>query len=214
MLNMDFTQRIVIETDELPWVASPRRGVWRKPLAREDAEQGHASSIVRYDPGAAFSKHDHPKGEEILVLDGVFSDHTGDYPAGSYFRNPAGFQHAPFSHSGCLLLVKLHQFQADDSHHICIDTRNANWQSGHGRLQVLPLHQHHGEQVALVHWPAGERFQSHIHFGGEEIYVMHGEFIDEYGRYPAGSWIRSPHLSRHQPYVETDTLIWVKTGHL
>jgi len=211
---MDFGKRVAIETNYLEWVASPRAGVWRKPLAREEAEQGHATSIVKYDPNSSFSAHDHPKGEEILVLDGVFSDETGDYPAGSYFRNPEGFRHAPFSQEGCVLFVKLHQFQADDAKKVCIDTQSAEWLPGNGNLKVLPLHEHKDESVALVQWPAGERFQTHIHRGGEEIYVISGEFIDESGRYPAGSWIRSPQLSQHNPYVEQDTLIFVKTGHL
>lgn len=214
MLNMDFNQKIVISTAQQDWVASPMAGVWRKPLAREDAERGHATSIVRYDPGARFSAHDHPRGEEILVLEGVFSDDTGDYPAGTYFRNPEGFRHAPFSKEGCVLLVKLHQFMADDTEHVVIDTCNATFQPGSGNLQVLPLHQHNSEQVALVRWPAGEHFQAHTHFGGEEIYVISGELKDEYGSYPAGTWIRSPHLSQHNPFVEEDTLIWVKVGHL
>jgi len=36
----------------------------------------------------------------------------------------------------------------------------------------------------------------------------------EYGQYPEGSWIRSPHLSEHFPRVEEETLILVKVGHL
>jgi anti-sigma factor ChrR (cupin superfamily) len=214
MINMDFTQRVVIDTCQAPWLASPMEGVWRKPLAREDAERGHATSIVRYDPGAHFSSHDHPQGEEILVLSGTFSDESGDYPAGTYFRNPEGFRHAPFSKEGCEILVKLHQFSDSDRQHVCIDTHRTNWLPGHGELQVLPLHEYPGEQVALVRWPAGAQFQPHSHVGGEEIYVIEGELIDEFGRYPAGTWIRSPHGSRHNPYVEQDTLIWVKTGHL
>lgn len=214
MLNMDFSRRVVIDSHQQDWIASPMPGVWRKPLAREDTERGHATSIVRYESGASFSAHNHPKGEEILVLEGVFSDETGDYPAGTYFRNPEGFRHAPFSTEGCVILVKLHQFQPDDNAHVCIDTNTAQWLPGQGRLEVLPLHDFNGEHVALVRWPAGERFQPHVHVGGEEIYVIRGEFIDEQGRYPAGSWIRSPHLSRHNPHVEQETLIWVKTGHL
>jgi len=214
MLNMDFGERVVVETASADWIPSPMPGVMRKPLAREDAERGHATSIVRYEPGASFRAHDHPLGEEILVLEGIFSDETGDYPAGTYFRNPEGFRHAPFSKEGCVLLVKLHQFQDDDAAHVVIDTLNATFQPGAGNLQVLPLHQHGSEQVALVRWPAGERFQDHSHFGGEEIYVISGEFLDEDGRYPAGTWIRSPHLSKHFPYVEQETLIWVKVGHL
>lgn len=214
MLNMDFSQRVVIDTRALEWVASPMTGVWRKPLAREDAERGHATSIVRYDPGARFRAHDHPGGEEILVLKGVFSDETGDFPAGTYFRNPIGFQHAPFSAGGCELLVKLHQFQADDTARVAIDTQRAAFQAGQGGLRVLPLHQHAGEQVALVHWPAGEQFTAHTHHGGEEIYVISGCLRDEHGEYSAGTWLRSPHLSRHQPRAVEETLIWVKVGHL
>ena len=60
----------------------------RKLLEREEAERGRATSIVRYAAGAAFNTHEHPLGEEIFVLEGVFSDENGDYPAGTYIRNP------------------------------------------------------------------------------------------------------------------------------
>ena len=214
MLNLDFSQRVVINSNELEWSQSPMPGVLRKRLARQEAERGHATSIVKYLPGSRFSAHPHPQGEEIFVLDGVFSDETGDYPAGSYIRNPEGFEHAPFSEQGCTLFVKLHQFQPGDSQSVRIDTRNAEFRPGIGGLTVLPLHDFQGESTALVFWPAGEGFQPHTHFGGEEILVISGEFIDEHGRYPAGSWIRSPHMSKHLPYVEQNTLILVKVGHL
>ncbi len=214
MLNMDFDQRVVINTHQQKWVASPSTGVHRKPLAREEAERGHATSIVRYAPGASFSAHDHPSGEEILVLEGVFSDESGDYPVGTYFRNPEGFRHAPFSKKGCVLLVKLHQFKPDDLQQVCVDTNTATWVPGQGNIEVMPLHEFERESVALVRWPAGEKFQPHVHTGGEEIYVISGELMDEHGRYPAGTWVRSPHLSSHHPFVEQDTLLWVKVGHL
>ncbi len=214
MLNMEFDQRVVIDTQQQAWLASPHKGIWRKPLAKEEAECGHATSVVRYDAGASFVTHGHPSGEEIFVLEGTFSDESGDFPAGSYLRNPEGCIHAPYSDDGCLLLVKLHQFQNDDNQHISIDTNDADWLAGNGNLKVMPLHNFEGESTALVHWPAGEHFQPHVHDGGEEIYVIRGEFIDEHGRYPEGSWIRSPHMSRHDPYVEEDTLILVKVGHL
>ncbi len=124
MINMDFSERIVVDSNEEDWVESPKPSVWRKPLAREDAERGQ------------------------------------------------------------------------------------------GNLKVLPLHQFETESVALVHWPKGETFHRHVHMGGEEVFVISGEFIDEHGRYPAGTWIRSPHMSTHTPYVEEETLLWVKVGHL
>jgi len=211
---MDLTKKVFINTRQQAWVASPHKGVWRKLLARQDAERGHATSIVKFEAGASFNEHDHPLGEEILVLSGTFSDHTGDYHAGTYFRNPEGFKHAPFSKEGCTLLVKLHQFQAGDSEHVVIDTKNTLWSSGMGNLQVMPLHHFKGESTALVKWPKGERFQLHQHFGGEEIFVISGEFIDEHGCYPAESWLRSPHMSTHHPYVKEETVILVKVGHL
>lgn len=214
MINMDFSKLVAMDTNQQKWVASPKPGVWRKPLAREEAEQGHATSIVKYEPGASFHSHDHPGGEEILVLDGIFSDETGDYPAGTYCRNPKGFRHAPYSREGCRLLVKLHQFQADDKKQFAIDTHNGAWSAGDDGIEILPLHQHKTEQTALVRLPAGERLQAQKHERGEEIYVISGELIDEHGRYPAGSWIRFPPMSQHSSYVEQDTLIWAKSGHL
>lgn len=214
MLNMDFSKRIVIDTAQQEWIASPSKGVWRKPLEREAEESGHTTSVVKYEPNSQFSTHPHPQGEEILVLEGVFSDEYGDYPAGTYLRNPPGSQHAPFSKEGCVILVKLNQFESEDLETVRINTNQASWQSGVGGLQVMPLHNFEHEHVALVKWPKGEKFQPHRHFGGEEIFVLSGEFRDELGTYPALSWIRSPHMSEHFPFVEQETIIWVKTGHL
>ncbi len=214
MLNMDFSQRVVVDTQAQQWQESPAKGVWRKPLAREGAEHGHATSIVRYDPGTSFAPHDHPGGEEILVLEGVFSDENGDYPEGTYIRNPKGSKHAPHSKDGCTILVRLNQFHSGDDAQITIDTFSAEWHPGQGKLRVMPLHSYNGTSTALVHWPAGAQFLPHVHAGGEEIFVIRGEFIDEHGRYPTGSWIRSPHMSKHDPHVEVDTTILVKVGHL
>ncbi len=110
--------------------------------------------------------------------------------------------------------VNLHQFQADHMAHVQIYTGSALWMLGQGNLKVAPLHKFGAESVALVHFPAGERFHGHTHFGGEEIFVLSGEFRDEHGHYTAGTWLRSPHMSQHTPFVEQDKVIWVKTGHL
>ena len=213
-LNLDYSQRVVIDTAKMDWSASPSATVFRKRLARENAESGHATSLVKYAAGATFKTHRHSKGEEILVLQGVFSDQSGDYPAGTYIRNPDGTSHAPFSKTGCVLLVKLCQFQATDKEQIRIDTKTTPWRPGIGGLEVMPLHNHLHEHTALVKWPKDEVFQAHTHYGGEEIFVLSGTFKDQYGTYPKGTWMRSPHLSSHHPYVDEETIIWVKTGHL
>lgn len=214
MLNMDFAKVVVIDSNTMEWQASPSPMVFRKPLERAEAESGRASSIVRYAKGASFNSHSHPQGEEILVLEGIFSDENGDYPAGTYIRSPPGSHHAPYSEEGCVLFVKLCQFDARDQDSLRIDTNNTPWLQGQGGLQVMPLHQFEHESTALVKWPAGEVFKPHKHFGGEEILVLSGTFEDEHGCYPANTWLRSPHLSQHCPFVKEDTVIWVKTGHL
>ena len=212
--NLDFSQTVVINSEDQDWLDSPAAGVKRIPLERESAESGHVTSIVKYEPGSEFTSHLHPGGEEIYVLEGVFSDENGDYPAGSYLRNPAGSSHAPFSKEGCTLFVKLNQFKEGDDTLVALNTNEQPWLQGQGGLTVKPLHQYEGESVALVHWPAGERFAPHKHWGGEEILVLKGVFKDEHGSYPKGTWIRSPHLSEHFPYVDEETIILVKVGHL
>lgn len=213
-LNLDFSQVAVVKTQEMNWVESPASGVRRKPLEREAEESGHVTSIVEYAPGARFSAHEHPLGEEIFVLSGVFSDESGDYPAGTYIRNPPGSQHAPFSEQGCVIFVKLNQFHEHDTDRVVVDTNQQSWLPGQGNLQVMPLHDFQGQHTALVHWPAGEQFVPHRHWGGEEILVLTGCFQDEHGAYPAGTWLRSPHLSQHHPFVAEETVILVKVGHL
>ena len=214
-LNADFTQRALIRPADSPWVASPMPGVERRMLDRIGDEVARATSIVRYAAGSHFSEHHHPGGEEFLVLDGVFSDERGVYPAGTYVRNPIGSHHAPFSREGCTIFVKLMQFDPADDQPVVIDSTQAQWRPGLvPGLQVLPLHQHGTEHVALVRWAPGTYFNAHRHWGGEEILVLEGTFQDEFGDYPAGTWLRSPHLSQHTPFSEAGCLIWVKTGHL
>ena len=214
MLNLNFGQRVVIDSNQMDWLSSPASGVLRKPLEREAKESGHTTSIVEYKKGASFSFHPHPMGEEIFVLDGVFSDENGDYGQGTYIRNPPGSSHVPFSQNGCIIFVKLNQFDPRNKTQVIIDTNNTPWMQGRGGLQVMSLHEFEHEHVALVKWPAGERFQPHKHFGGEEILVLSGVFNDEHGSYPARTWIRSPHMSEHFPFVKEETVILVKTGHL
>ncbi|MEM7564898.1 MAG: cupin domain-containing protein [Pseudomonadota bacterium] len=214
MLNMQLDRAVAINTRKMEWEASPCPGVWRKPLARESAEQGHTTSIVKYDAGAEFSAHQHPYGEEILVLDGVFSDEHGDYPAGTYLRNPPGSSHSPFSHQGCILLVKLDQFDQFDHESVRIDTHRTAWLPGNDNLEIMLLHDFGLESVVMLKYPAGTRLRPHQHFGGEEFFVVSGEVFDEYGEYPAGTWVRSPHNSEHCRYVEQETIVWLKTGHL
>lgn len=216
-INADFNQRVVIRPEDYQWQASPMPGVERMMLDRVGGEVARATSLVKYSPNSQFAAHKHSGGEEFLVLAGEFADEHGSYPVGTYVRNPIGTQHAPqVGQQGALIFVKLHQFVSQDSQTIVIDTHAQTWQPGQvAGLEVLPLHHFEHEHVALVRWAPNTQFNSHTHFGGEEILVLDGMFCDEHGRYPKGSWIRSPHLSQHTPFTEEDgALIYVKVGHL
>ncbi len=211
---MDFDHVACVSPVDQHWVTSPADGVSRLPLERVAAESGHTTSFVEFSAGASFPGHTHPNGEEIFVLEGVFSDEFGDYPAGSYLRNPPGSHHSPFTREGCRLFVKLEQFQSGDMQKVALLPEQQEWRQGIGNLKVCSLHSYLTESTALVLWPENEVFQPHTHYGGEEIVVLKGRFIDEHGEYPKGTWLRSPHMSRHFPRVEEETLILVKVGHL
>ena len=215
-LNDDFSTRIVAHAADAAWTPSPMPGVDRRMLDRVGQEVARATSVVRYAPGSRFERHVHGGGEEILVLEGVFSDASGDYCAGTYLRNPPGSAHAPFSREGCLLFVKLSQFAAGDRLNVRIDTRAEAWRQGLvPGLSVMPLHSHDGVDTALVRWAPNTVFNAHSHPGGEEILVLEGVLRDEAGDYPVGTWLRSPRWSRHAPFTGPQgALIYVKVGHL
>jgi ChrR-like protein with cupin domain len=56
------------------------------------------------------------------VLEGVFQDEHGDYPTGTYVRNPPTSSHTPASEAGCTIFVKLWQFDPHDRTPVPIDT--------------------------------------------------------------------------------------------
>lgn len=216
-INADFEQRAVVRPEDYQWVDSPMPGVERMMLDRIGDEVARATSIVRYKPNSTFSPHVHSGGEEFFVLEGVFSDEHQDYPQGSYVRNPIGTSHTPAVGSeGAVIFVKLHQFKEADTEQKAINTHHQVWQQGLvDGLTVMSLHEFETEHVALVKWAPNTQFSRHQHWGGEEIFVLEGTFHDEHGAYPKGSWLRSPHLSQHEPFTKEDgALILVKTGHL
>lgn len=216
-IRADFTQRVVVLPGDEPWTSSPTPGVERQMLDRVGDEVARATSLVRFAPNVAFPEHVHGGGEEFLVLRGLFFDADGQYPVGSYVRNPVGTKHAPQAgENGATLLVKLRQFEQHDRSRVVVRATLGGWLPGSvPGLRVLPLHEHGDEHVALVRWAPHTRFHRHSHWGGEEIFVIDGVFRDEQGAYPAGSWLRSPHLSSHEPFTTSEgATIFVKVGHL
>ena len=201
-LNADFSARAVIHAAKTVWVSSPTLGVERRMLFRIGEEKARATSIVRYAPDSRFPAHDHPGGEEILVLEGVFQDETGDYPAGSYMRNPPGSGHRPGSQQGCVIFVKLWQFRRDDLESVAR-------KSGDG---VLFDNGH--EQVRIETWPA-DRDIERSNPDGLEMLVLDGSFHDESDRFARHSWLRLPAgATFHARTGAEGARVWLKAGAL
>ncbi len=214
-LHTDFNFKVAVNTADMPWAPSPVNGIDRKMLERDGDEIARATSLVRYAPNSSFTSHQHELGEEFLVLDGVFQDELGQYPAGTYVKNPPSSSHAPFTETGCTLFVKLRYLVPSDQERVVINTQSAECYQGLvPGLTVMPLSTFGTTNTALVRWAPGTYFNPHRHFGGEEIFVIEGVFEDEHGRYPQGSWLRSPHMSAHKPFSVEGCTILVKTGHL
>jgi len=192
--------------------------VWRKRVHLVGPpESGQVTSVVRYEPRSRFPAHDHPDGEEILVLDGVFSDEHGDWPAGTYLLNPEGFRHAPFSEPGCVLFVKLRQFPGRDRNHVVIDTAKLSWDASSTRgvsLKLLYEQAGFSDVTRLERWDAGADLGVVSYERGAELFVLEGEFADEAGTYSQGWWLRQPVGSRHRPRSERGCTLYVKRGGL
>lgn len=207
-LNSDFSQRVLIHSDQLDWQESPMPGVDRRMLDRIGGEVARATTIVRYAPGSQFSAHTHTGGEEFIVLDGVFQDEHGDFPAGTYVRNPPTSAHTPGSDEGCVIFVKLWQFEMTDRTQFHVDME-ATALDG-----KAILHQDAQEIVRFQKLAAGDVFAEHWP-GGGEILILAGDLTENGDPMGKGSWLRSPQDSSVQATAGPDgATIWIKTGHL
>ena len=209
---MSFTSPIQADTTTLPWVASRTPGVHEKWVTT-DFKGNFEAAVIRLDPGASLPFRS-GLGQEVLVREGCMAVPGGELGPGGYARWSESQIGQATSPSGCTGFMRNFPLAGGAEETVYKPANDADWGPGHGNLQVLPLHAVGTEGTALVHWPAGERFVPHRHWGGEEIFVLCGTFEDEHGRYPAGTWLLSPHLSSHHPFVREATTIFVKTGHL
>ena len=215
-LNADFTKRAVVHAATLEWKASPMPGVERRMLDRIGGEVARATTIVRYAPDSHFSPHVHDGGEEFLVLDGVFQDEHGDFPAGSYVRNPPQSSHTPGSQEGCTMFVKLWQFDLDDRRPVRINTNKMPLLDVDGRkgVMMMPLFKDAREDVRLEQWAASAAIELDPD-GGLEVLVLDGSFSEGGETYRRQSWLRLPIGAHFSARVAADGCrVWIKEGHL
>ena len=203
-----------VDPAELPWSSTTTSGVDEKQLAASCFQDPSRTTLVRLGSSAEWQPTSATEGAEVFVLEGTWRTSRGALRAGGYARLAPGQVSSTSSPNGCVLFVKSGPFAASDRDEVHLQSSEEPWLPGHGNLRVKSLSPLESRGAALVFWPASERFVRHQHCGGEEILVLSGEFRDEHGRYPAGTWIQSAHLSVHHPFVMEETVIFVKTGHL
>lgn len=215
-LNADFAERVAMHADRIEWRTSPTAGVSRRMLDRIGDEVARATSIVRYDPDSRFPAHTHGGGEEFVVLDGVFQDEHGDYPAGTYVRNPPTSRHTPGSEPGCTIMVKLWQFDPADRTHVIIDTNRIGAVPDPDRpgVAVTPLFKDDREDVRVERWAA--RASVDLRWtGGAELFVLAGGFGESGERFGRHDWLRLPGDGATVADAGPDgAVVWIKTGHL
>lgn len=214
-LGGDLTRRLLVRPATMDWAASPAGGVERKRFHRVGPqESGQVTSLVRYLPGARFPMHPHPEGEEILVLEGVFSDHQGDHGAGSWLASPEGFEHAPWSDDGCLLFVKLRQYPGARPQ-CALDTgaADAHWRPGSQAGEVLQLLDDPGfpERITLERWPDGATLALFAE-GGLELFVVEGRLSVDGAALTRHDFLRLPAAEPARVEVRDAARVWVKRG--
>ena len=208
-LNMDLHQMALLDLAAEPWRRSPGGEVERRMIEREHAESGHTTSVVRYPPRSRFPAHGHPGGEEFIVLEGVFSDEHGDYPAGTYLRNPVGFEHAPFSQDGCTIFVKLCQMP-EGSHRVVQPESSLEWKNQGRGLAVATLHEDDHERVDLL--TAQQATQ--VAAANTELLLLEGELRVAGRRMAAPAWVRIPDGPMVEIELGAKSKLWRKRGHL
>lgn len=219
-LNGDFSRFVVMRTAQMQWTSSPSGSVRRKRLHHVGPEEsGQVTSLVRFERGATFPMHAHPDGEEILVLDGVFSDESGDFPAGSYLLNPDGFHHAPHSRDGCLLFVKLRQYPGRERPARQLDTAAMPWEERAPGARGKGLFTDGGfpgsiwpDSTWLEEWEAGCTREFAAEGGGLELFFLDGEAESREGRLAAGDWVRFPADQPVEITAHAPCAVYVKQG--
>ncbi|UOR15378.1 cupin domain-containing protein [Qipengyuania aquimaris] len=213
-VNADFSERVLVHTSELEWQASPMKGVERRMLDRIGGEVARATSIVRYAPGSAFSEHTHHGGEEFIVLEGTFQDEHGDYPAGTYVRNPPTTHHIPRSDNGCTIFVKLWQFDPGDRDQFDLNLSALDLEQAGDGLSASVLHDDERETVAFEKLEPGAS-RSLGDAGGAEVLLLDGALSGEGIGMAKHDWLRLPKGDRIDLVAGPEgASLWIKTGHL
>jgi len=224
-INANFKAFAGLNFDATKYISSPSYGVNRFMLDRIGSEKARCTTIVEYKPNSKFPEHEHIGGEEFLVLKGTFKDQFGEFPAGTYVRNPIGSVHSPWvDDDGCVIMVKLLQMAETGEG---VTPMHVNFERDKGELtefgSVLKMYQNDvtGEIVHMVRLnPDAVLPTDDLAEGGEELFVYDGSVkMGGNEEYVQWGWLRfppGPSIDKRKTLTagQNGACVFRKTGHL
>ena len=209
-LHADHSLRIVVDATDLQ---AGRAG--ERPLEQREVPAPSRITLRSFEAGETMT-HDGAKLLEMLVVRGLMKLNGEDLGPASYARLAPGVSATFIAAEASMVYLNERTPPEPETDSYALRGSELDWRQGMvPGLKVTSLHQGLTKHTALVRWAPETRFNPHTHVGGEEILVLEGVFRDEHGSYPAGTWIRSPHMSNHRPFTGPEgATILVKVGHL
>lgn len=103
-------QDYIVKSNQVPWKllreeGVDTRGLWVKSLRYDEEQNRPPTFFLRFEPGSSYPHHNHPAGEELLVLEGSCEIEGATLVAGDYLYTPPGFKHSVKTAVGCTLLL-------------------------------------------------------------------------------------------------------------
>jgi hypothetical protein len=208
--HSDHSLRIVVDATDLYAGQAGER-----PLEQRAVPTDSRITLRSLKAGESMT-HDGIKLLEVLVLRGRVSINGEALGPASYVRLAPSVAATFTSTEASMVYLNERTPTEPEKDSYALRGDSLDWRQGMvPGLKVTSLHQGLTKHTALVRWAPETRFNPHTHVGGEEILVLEGVFRDEHGSYPAGTWIRSPHMSNHRPFTGPEgATILVKVGHL
>jgi hypothetical protein len=209
-LHADHSLRIVVDATDLHAGLPGERALEQRTAPAESR-----ITLRSFKAGEAWT-HEGGKLLEVLVVRGRLSLNGETLGPASYVRLAPGVSVTFTATEASMVYLNECTPTEPEKDSYALHGDQLDWRQGMvPGLKVTSLHQGLTKHTALVRWAPETRFNPHTHVGGEEILVLEGVFRDEHGSYPAGTWIRSPHMSNHRPFTGPEgATILVKVGHL
>ena len=218
-----------IQSQALPWSeglnAGARQGVESKTLSVDD-ETGAASVLIRYPPGWTAGAGYLEADEEIFVLEGSLEINGQTYGEYGYGHLPAGYARQGFSSQSGAVAITF--FSAapiwstgdapgglyDEKRLVAfVDGLNQPYDNDFARmgsedvnqngiaLKLLREDPYDREQTwllgAIAFWPGGA---VEIHPVVEEMFLVSGEIVGNFGSMKTGAYFWRPPGERHGPF--------------